>query len=211
MGDLPRLIRDVLDAARGHINRQHPGLAKCELRRIEHEVVTDTVDWAEHRLLLAEAFRAEMDPACESFFIEAITCMKSLSEPPISLLIQAMEHWGDFLCAMRRPSKARGLYEEAHQFAIESQCNEDVKAHLKLRLIRIDLETDRDPQLENYKVMKRVAERVDCPFSKQLCVWFLHMGTMEQQEQNLRFARKKHLATESYFENIFDSVRDDNQ
>ncbi len=200
-------IRRVLELARSEINQQRPDAAHGHLKTVHHEIEEqdDQQLAAEYQLLVAETFKAKQDPAAEQFFQEAIRLLEQIEPSPTDLLLRALEHYGDDLCSRRIPSKAREPYSKARRIATEFHFEED-NARLHLKLIRIDLETHSNLELENFKTMKCVVERSGFTSIQQLLVWMMHSDQVKESSWGLRAARGKSSANELYFQDLFQKM-----
>ena len=201
-------IRRSLTLARSVIDQQRPHAAHDLLKAVQHDIngLGDPLLVAEYRLLVAEAFAAVRDPAGEYAFQEAIELLRQIDPPPVEVLLRALEHYGNFLYTAHAPSKARKRYSDACQIATEERFAED-NARLRLKLELIDLETDKSPELQNFQTMKRVAKDRGFTCAAQLQVWLRHLGGIETANHGLRAARKRSVATDRYFEDLFQSMQ----
>ena len=81
-------------------------------------------------------------------------------------------------------------------------------AELELKIIRINLETDRDSTgLKNFETMKRLAFAEGYTPEEELAVWNLHFGKTDEALLGRRAARNEGLVGEAYFRSLFQSVR----
>lgn len=199
----------TLEKAHNEINRQNPDLAISFLSEINKDILDfeKTAEWAKHSLLHAEALAASCNPLTDDLFRETFDRLESLQEPAAELEFRAREHYADFLVrCQRRLSLARPQLERAKRIAIEQHSLED-SARIDLRIIRIDLQTDDDPQWPNFQVFKKVAARKHCTSQHQLAAWHLHIGHAQESARGMKFARAKSSATEEYFETLLEEAR----
>lgn len=102
----------VVELAKAANNQQNPRLAIQHLISVERvlDTMPETSIWAEHRLVLAEAYGGLGDEAAPSFFEEAIERLDRLAERRPALVLRAREHYADYLIRFpRRLSMAREL------------------------------------------------------------------------------------------------------
>ncbi len=199
----------IFDLARREINRENPNLALEYLSKVREEVDQHegTLIWAEHRLLLAEAFAAVGNPGAEDFFRETLDSLCRLpADKRTDLELRANEHFGDFLVRAKRPSRARPHYEAARRVALAQTLSED-GARLALRLVNIDLKTDNDSEQENFKSFKRVAMEGGYTCEEQYAAWHQHVGESGAARQGLRVGRNAEHVGDGHFDWLLKSVR----
>ncbi|HEV1996045.1 MAG TPA: hypothetical protein VGR03_17060 [Candidatus Acidoferrum sp.] len=202
-------LRHLLDLARNENNRQRPDLAlgylqeaRSEIERREGEAI-----WAEHHLLLAEAYAAKCDPAAEPLFEELFDRLRKLPERHPELELLAHEHFADFLVRLDgRRSVARDHFEQARKLAIEENLREE-SARTELKLTKLHLEMDSDPELPNFKSFRRVAKNGGYTYQVQLASWQRHYLGQQGLNKGLRYARKRNVASDGYFADILESVK----
>ncbi len=103
LAELERIDR-ALELARAAVNQQNPDRAITlvnNLHLVENEAVLGR-QWAESRLILAEAYAAKGDVAAEALFEEAMELIRALPELDDSLEIRVYEHLGDYLCCFAK-------------------------------------------------------------------------------------------------------------
>jgi tetratricopeptide (TPR) repeat protein len=200
--------KHVLELAKLANNQQNPHLALQHLRSIERVVEDspETAIWADHRLVLAESYSALGDKVATSLFEEALELLRKLPENQPGLELRAREHFADHLCRDRRFSKARELYVAAKLIATGIG-KEDV-ARIQMKIVAIDLRVDNDPEFENFQTLKRVALQRHAMYQLQLAAWMQHLGRQDRAGRGLRAARSMNRASEEYFADLIDSVRD---
>jgi hypothetical protein len=202
-------LRHFLDLARNEINRQHPDLALGYLQQIRSEIedLEGRPIWAEHHLLLAEAYAAKCDAVAESLFEEVFERLPSLQGKLPRLELLAHEHFGDLLLHLAgRRSVARDHFEEAKKIAIKENLREE-NSRIELKLTNIYLEMDNDPEIPNFKSFRRVANNGGYTYQVQLASWQRHYMGQQQLSVGLRHARKRNLASDEYFADILESVK----
>lgn len=204
-------IRQTLDAARKEINQGNPDVAIQLLRGVHRSIeeLGDSLLSVEHKLLTAEALATKADESAASLFQESISEIEKLKATHPELFVRAMENYGNFLVTTaRRPSRAKEVYAAARQVAVESGFTDSANGIL-LRMMRIDLETDKDQtELDNFLLMKRIGKQEGYTSSEQLSVWAQHTGPNQEQLTGLRHARRRNKASEAYFKNLFKAQRD---
>ena|ERR1700733_2753529 len=200
----------ILALAKTAINQQDAHLALEHLGSIERfaEGLPETIFWADHRLTLAEAYGALGDEVAPSFFEEALERLTRLPEEQPCLELRANEHYADYLNRVppRKPSKAREFLVAAKRIATRVG-KEDV-ARVQMKVLGIDLILDKDPELDNFQTLKRVALQRHATYQRQLAAWMLHLGKQERAGKGLRAARIKSRASDQYFSDLLDTVRD---
>jgi hypothetical protein len=200
----------ILVLAKTAINQQHPHLAIEHLTSIERfaEGTPETIFWAEHRLVLAEAYGALGDEVAPSFFEEALERLAKLPEEHPGLELRAKEHYADYLNRFppRRPSKAREFLVASKRIATHVG-KEDV-ARVQMKIIGIDLTQDKDTELGNFRTLKRVALQRHATYQRQLVAWMMHLDKQDRTRKGLRAARDKNSASDQYFGDLLDAVRE---
>ena len=201
-------IRRNLELAQAAINQQRPNTALELLKAIQYDINRsgDALLVAEHRLLLADAFAGRRDPAAEYAFQEAIELLEQIDPRPLQLLLRAFEHYGNLLRATGAPSKASKWYSSALQIATELRLRED-KDRVHLKLVLIKLEAAKDPEINNFTTMKRVAGDHGYSSAEQLLVWMAHQDGIGKANRGLRAARNRNVADDRYFEDLFQDMR----
>jgi len=199
-------IRRILDLARTAINQQNPDKAIALLSNLPFDEGQSGLEreWAEVRLILAEAYASKGHPVSESLFEEVFDLLKALptSEPTFEL--RAQEHFADYLrCFARRPSQALPHFEQAKRLAVGLYLEEDT-ARIQLKIASIQLSMDQSPDREYFTALKHAAK--GRPHTDQLAAWLLHRGTSSDQQRGLKFARSSD-AKEAYFTYLLDMVR----
>lgn len=211
-------IRNTLDLARRDINRQKPDLALERLRRINLQIdEADPFERTQYSLLLGEAFSAKRDPGAETYLLEAEERVKAMPirdrelevevlARDLELEMQVYEQLGIFYTFVdKRPSKAKLYFSKAKMAAVE--INSEAAAGIDLRIIAIDLTIDKDPELENYQILRRVAGEGFLA-NDQLAAWHMHLEKKAaSQAPALRYARKINVRDEQYFRNLLESIK----
>jgi hypothetical protein len=202
-------IRGILTLARSHINQQEPDLAIETLRRIREEVESfpNTLECAEFQLLLGEAYNAKHSQHAGSFLHEAGKRIGDLPEIPLDL--DHRLHYGvGYFCQQikKKPSEARKHYEQAKEAAVRLG-NSELVARSQLRIIHIDLEIDSDPELANFKSLRRVSHSRNLLCEDQLAAWHLHLGELDCSPTRLVYARGFAKRNDEYFYELLSTVR----
>lgn len=202
-------IRANLQFARAQINQQEAGIALETLSKIKPEIdsYAGTQEWAEFSLLVGEAYCAKCDEKAKTFLTEAKDKIESLPNPSPELQFRLWLSSGNYEMSINRCThRARECYERAKASALELGVRENV-ARVELKIIRIDLRTDQNPEEENFQTMCRVAKQGEFTWEHRLAVWHLHLGKSNGAATGLRYARHFSSATEEYFKDLLDSVR----
>src|SRR4029077_4234582 len=165
--------------------RRHLG----EIRR-EVEQHCDASLSAHHQLAFAEALAASYDPSSESEFEDAVRHVSDLPERDPLLEMRAHEHYARCLRHKGRLSLALQHYESAKKLAVEFGLRED-RARLQMSLVSINLEIDKDPRVENFRNLKKIARDVDYTWQEQLAAVTLFLGESESGEIGLLAARDR--------------------
>lgn len=203
---------DTLNLAEGEVRRGKAPLALRLLKDIKSTVEAHpgTELSANHSLLVAEALAAKAlrnDDSAASFFEEALQQIANLPSRKLELEMRAHESYGQYLMsALHRCSAARMHLEAAKAIAVQWNLRERT-AEIQLKLIRIDLEADKDPQLLNFGTLRRVASSGDQTPEEELAAWNQHLGLAGKISGSVRYARNEQSASEAYFRNLLDSVR----
>ena len=135
------------------------------------------------------------------------TQITSLSIRQLDLEVRLYERLGEFFASVfKKPTKAKEYFSRAKSVAVEMGVPE-ATARIELKIILADLVSDRDPELENFKLLRRVAANSNYTCDEQLAAWHLHLGDLGPSSRGLRFARKLGTANEQYFSNLLESVR----
>ena len=208
-----RNIRITLDSANRETVRGRADMAIQLLQGIKDDVdaLSGTSEWVEFPLQIGEALSAQHDPDAETFFEEASDRATSTGVAP-ELLIRLHENFGLFYASVaRRPSRARQEFERAKEAAVQAHLSEEI-ARIDLKVIRLDLDTDKDPEIDNFATLKRVARRGGFTWAEQLRAWYQHLGRPPELGRNLRFARgvkkkKVEKKADDYFLGLLSSVR----
>jgi hypothetical protein len=198
--ELGRIERG-LELARAAVNQQNPDRAITLVNSLHLADNAGGLErqWAESRLILAEAYAATGDVAAEALFEEALELVRALPQVDHSLEVRVYEHWGDYLgCFAMRRSLALQKYETAKKKAIALRTGED-SARIQLKIEMIELTMDGSPELDNFKTLKRAGKQTGCTSSELLAVWVQHKGEISQHQAGLRYARNKTAASEQYF------------
>lgn len=206
--DREKILR-ILDLAKTANNQQKPDQAIALIEKIGIRSGDDGLEteWAESRLVLAEAYAAKGHQLSETLFEDVFGLLKKLSKRDPHLMIRAHEHYGGYLQQFAgRPSLAREHFEGAKAVALELRSDED-SARVQLKLELIDLTMDKSPELDNFKTFKRVAHQSGCTSTEQLAAWCHHKGQACSYDQGLRFARNRGQAGDQYFKQLLDMVR----
>ncbi|MBN1547012.1 MAG: hypothetical protein JW902_10160 [Syntrophaceae bacterium] len=212
-------IKNALDLARRDINRQKPDLALERLRRIERQIDgADLFERTHYSLLLGEAFSAKRDPGAETYLLEAEERIKALPvrnrELELEVLVRDLElemrvyeQLGKFYTFVeKRPSKAKNYFSKGKAAAVE--INPETAADIDLRIIAIDLTIDKDPELENFQILRRVGGEGYLA-QDELAAWRQHLDRKSaSQSPALRYARNFNARDEQYFQNLLGSVKD---
>jgi hypothetical protein len=200
-------IGSVLDQARREINRNRADLALEILRSILNEMDDrgDPIEKAQYQLLLAEAYAAQNNEAADSFFHEAKSRICLLPNRELGLEVRLFEHYAKFLID-RRPSEAKNFYCRAESVAQEIGDKEQI-ARIELEKKVLDFKQNRNPELNNLRILRRVAANGNYTSREQLAAWHQHFGEIESSSKVLRFARKLESRDESYFKKLLESIR----
>lgn len=201
-------IRAELELARARINQQQPDLALESLRRLKDQIESfpDTPELAEYSLLIGEAYTAKHSPAAETFLRDAQEKIGRLPERAPDLEYRVEEHLGYFYQEVRkRKTLAKTRYERAKSAAV-MMCNRERVARMELRIIYIDLETDTDPELENFRCFRRVAREHNFLCEDQSAAWHIHWGETQETPSSLH-ARGLQKRSDQYFLDLLTSVR----
>jgi hypothetical protein len=201
-------LRHAIQCARAEINQQRAPLALRylgEIRRDAQDCGIPSLS-AEYQLTFAEALAAKNDPASVTEFQDALLQISDLSEPSPLLEMRAHEHFARDLRRKGRLSQAHQHCESAKKLAVVSRLLDD-SARIQLLHILITLEMDRDPQIDIFQNLKRVAKDDSFTPQEQLAAWFLFQGDKsEAKKDSLLAARKR--GSEEYFRDVLKSVRD---
>ncbi len=201
-------IRQVLKQAQQQINQQQPDLAIESLRRIKDQVeaCSDSPEWAEWSLQLGEAYTAKHSEAAKSFLLDAKERIATLARPVLDLEFRLHDHLGYFSQEVEKKlSTARTHYEHAKDAAIKLGSGE-LTARTQLRIIRIELQVDTDPELENFKTLRRVAHEHNLLCEDQLAAWYQHYGDRSFDQASPLYARGMQRRTDEYFLDLLRSV-----
>lgn len=204
-------ICQVLKLARRQVDQRDPkpDLAIEYLKRIKDALdrYPDTPESAEYSLLLGEAFTAKHSPAAESFLREAEDKIARLPDGVPELEVRLHDRLAYFYeKVLRRRADARDHLKLAKAAAVKLGVGE-LTAHAQLRMIRLDLEIDDNPELENFKTLRRVGCHRDYTDEEQLMAWHQHCGDMSSNQVPAVYARGIENRTEQYFLDLLCSVR----
>ncbi len=213
MGDAKEIgrIRHVLNLARRQIDQRdpEPDLAIEYLKSIKDAVdrYPDTPEAAEYSLLLAEAFIAKHSPAAESFLRGAGEKIARLVDRSPALELRFYDRMAYF-CekVLRRRALARKNLELAKAAALNLGVGE-LTAHSQMRLIRLDLEIDNNPELENLMTLRRLGRQNNYTDEEQLAAWHQHLGEASSEQVSTVYARGMQKRSEQYFLDLLSSVR----
>ena len=214
-------IRSVIGNARREINRQKPGVAIRLLEKINEEIQSHegTLEWADFSLALGEAFSAKRDARAENYFMEAQEKAARVPDLPVEWQIRLHEHLGDFYAKFPlKLSLAWSSYERAKKIAVEQHLEEDI-ARIELKIICVDLQRDKDPEIENFQTLRRVANgdatsedaNESFTWTEQLMALHLHIGNVAALKMHTQFARGFQKMTDAYFLELLKSTRDQQQ
>ncbi len=202
-------IQRILDLARAANNQQNPDQAIALIGKLGLDGSEEGLEreWAESRLILAEAYTAKGDQLAETLFEETFELLAQFSIPQVIPEIRAHEHFGDYLRRFaKRPSLARQHYDNAKAKAVDLHMEED-SARIQLKIETIELAMDQSPEAANFATLKRVAKQWGYTCAEQLAAWLHHKGQAVRHDQGLTFARNREQAGEQYFKYLLDMVR----
>ena len=209
-------IKRTIEYARRDINQNNPDLALECLRQIQRQIDgADLLERAHYPLVLGEAFLAKRDPGAEGYLVEAEERIRTLPikdfpelqalAKELELEVRVYEQLGNFFTFVeKKPSKAKNYFSKAK--AAAKEINSEAAADIDLSIIAIDLTTDKDPELENFQILRRVAGQ-DYTANDQLMAWHLHLKSASKSPE-LLYARKINVHDEQYFRNLLESVKD---
>ena len=201
-------IRSVIDNARREVNRNNAPRAIRLLEEIAEEISSyeGTPESVEYLLLTGEAFSARGDAMAEDFFKLAEEKAAGMSGLSAKLLMRLFEHHGKFHASVsRKLSQARPLLERAKKLAVDQHIHEDI-ARIDLEITCLDLQTDADSELENFKTLRRVGDQGIFTCTEQYIAWLQHLGS-RNLDNTLRFARGAKKRSDDYFHGLLDSIR----
>ncbi|MDA2913859.1 hypothetical protein MYX77_07870, partial [Acidobacteriia bacterium AH_259_A11_L15] len=206
-GEEIKRICHTIELARTEVNRFRTDLARELLSGIHSDVerIEGTVAWVLYSLALAETFAASDDPAAKGFFEDALGRMNQVPDVPPDLKSHIHEDYGKYLFRLGYRSKARLQFEAAKKVAAEQGRLED-SARMTLRLINIELELDKDPQLTSFKNMKNSALERGETHQAQLAAWHQYWGSIEAKRHAMKFGRDENVASKEYFAALFRSI-----
>jgi hypothetical protein len=203
-------IRHMLDLARSAIHDLKPDLAVEYLRTTQddcEDYYKGSEAWAEHHLLVAEAYASKGDSAAEIFFAESIKRIRSLPDDHRHLLLRAYRNYGCYLARHTQfRQRARQHYEAAKQLAVDLGLRED-SAEIELKIVKIDVNAEKSSLANNFATLRSVANHFSYTHQEQLAAWHLHWGKAQQSRRGRRFARDENQASEDYFRRLLESVR----
>jgi len=203
-----KLLR-ALQLARDEIKRLNPKRAFEYLKTIEPEVDQriGTRVWAEHKLLFASALAETGNSAAEQEYGEALERIRNLSDRDLDLEMRIYDDFARFLaCFQHRRSTAREYNQSAREIALKRGLIED-SARLQLRIVKIDLEIDEDPQKDSFRNLKKAAKELGCSFQNQLAAWVHYCAEDQDAKVGMIAARNKGIASVDYFRGLLTSVK----
>ena len=200
-------LRFALDSAKTcvHTGQAHKAMEYLHSIRLEIEDMAGNALWAEHALIYAGALAAQNDPGAEYAFQEAIERCTALSEPNQYLLMTAHADFAKYLAGRRAPIKAREHYREAEKLA-ERLGLEECGASFTLCLIRLDLETRKDPQLTAFQRLREAAKDGYTAI-QQRDAWVDYVSQFEGISPQLEAARKAGSSSVDFFRGILTTTR----
>lgn len=225
-------IRCALASARREANRR-PLMSLQFLREITDEIQSHegTPELVEYYLLMGVALSAAGRVAlAENPFSESLEMADKVPNLPAELRIRVHESFGEFYMhdavrQIRPPSTrnenfwefnerdirklklARTLFEHAKGFTVHQGLKQDT-ARFQLRIICVDLLLVRDPEIDNFQTLMRVAKDKDFTWREQLMAWSLHPGNVKELGRQLAAARGFRRMIEAYFVELLESTRD---
>jgi hypothetical protein len=207
----PERWRISLNSARQQINFGRPKVALEILRPIQNDLDSSegSRECVELPLLIGEALVTDASTDALGYLNTAAERITRIKDPPIDMQIRIEEHIGHFYISVaRQPSKAKDHYVAAKQIACSGHCGEDA-ARIQLKICEIDLVSDNDPQLANFRSLMRLgkAEFTSADIFK---AWTLLISTTEGLQKNMKAARNFRSAADSYLLNLLYSVRNEN-
>jgi hypothetical protein len=206
-------FRDNLRLARRQIDQGNAARALHLLTAVCHDAerYKGTPDWPEYNLAVAQAFALQAskgDDSAVSWFREAVQTAEALTELPDGLLVRAHLGYGKYLAGvLGRYYQARLEYNRALEVALQAGLDEERAAEIRLALITMGLEETESPEGQNFRVMRRVAERDSRAWHHQELVWEEHIRRSREGCEGRMFAREGYPVTERYFERLFKQVQ----
>ena len=170
------------------------------------ESLSGTPILAEYQLLTANAYAMSSETAdtAEAEYQLAVEQICNLPTPDSDLEMRVHEDFGNYLVRFRGVrSRAREHFLSAKKIAILKSLPEDT-ARIELKIVKIDLESDRSPLLPKFRAFKNVAAELGITFQKQLAAWTLFCGENEAHTPGLVAARD---AGKEYFRGLLRSIR----
>jgi hypothetical protein len=202
-----KMLRHILELARGDVLRGQAPRALEYLRTILSDIddLPETPIWAEYQLIYAGALAGMNDRGAEAAFEEALMRISVLPESDAGLLLRAHEDFGRYLAGRHSHLIALKHYKAAEGIAVEAGMLEDA-ARVYLCIVRIDLESSRDPRLESLQNLKKAAKDLYTAREQQRA-WVQYCQELEESGRVLVAARKGSVASVDYFRGVLSTVR----
>ncbi len=143
-----KMLRHILELARADVLRGQAPRALGHLRTVLSDIenLPETSIWAEYQLIYAGALAGMNDRGAEAAFEEVFTRISALQESDTELMFRAHEDFGRYLAGRHSQPLALTHYKSAERIALEAGMLEDA-ARVYLCIVRIDLESNRDPRV----------------------------------------------------------------
>lgn len=202
-------IRAILEIARREVNRGNPELALEHLRGIRDSINSyeHTPEWVDYSLVAGEAFLSQRSQSAESFLTEAKEKIVTVPNVSDDLRLRVNERLGDFYrnVAPKRPSLAKEYFALAKGVAVMRHVDEEI-ARIELKIVCTDLQTDKNPKLQDFQTMRRIAKAEHYTDAMQLIAWSHHLGDLGESMNGMYFGRGISEAGEDYFRDLLRSV-----
>ncbi len=200
-------VRHFLDLARRDVLRGQPYQALGHLRTIQSQIdsLPRTSPSAEHELIYAGALAGMNDPGAEAAFEGTFQRISELLEPDPALEMRAHEDFGKYLAGKCAHLTARKHFQSAERIAVDLDWPEDA-ARIQMCIVRINLETAKDPRLPSFQNLKQAAKD-GFTAEEQQTAWIHYCNEIEDRERGLVAARKGDVASVDYFRGVLSAVR----
>ncbi len=202
-----KMLRHILELARADVLRGQAPRALGHLRTVLSDIenLPETSIWAEYQLIYAGALAGMNDRGAEAAFEEVFTRISALQESDTELMFRAHEDFGRYLAGRHSQPLALTHYKSAERIALEAGMLEDA-ARVYLCIVRIDLESNRDPRLESLQNLKRAAKDLYTACEQQRA-WVQYCQELEESGRVLVAARNGSVASVDYFRGALSTVR----
>jgi len=203
-----KTLRHVIDLARAEINHNRPNLAMEHLRTIREQIdgLRGLPLWAEFQMIYAEALSAMNLDGAEAEFEKALSRLSEMNPRESILEMRAEEHYAHFLSRKDRVPLAREHYQSAETIAVDSGLREDAD-RIRLCVIKMDLQSSKDPQLKSFRNLKNAAAECESPNSRQLAAWIRYSDQRREQiDRGLMNAREGAIASPDFFKGLLISL-----